>query len=694
MSASPGRDRRVSIYFNEYNLLMGSGGISYLPFVSGILSAYVKTNRVLEKAIKVNPFIFKPDSLESILGKYTAPDIACFSISMWNEQLSLSVAKRLRDLYPKILIIFGGSSCPHNPTSYMETHQFIDICVRAEGEEAFKKILERYVIEKCNRFYDIPNVAWRDSGVIIINTGSPEYDRSLDNYPSPYLTGEFDYLLNDDDHNYQAIVETNRGCPFLCTFCYWGRGGNNTKYRFRDISTVEAELDYLAKRRVKYIFNADSNFGMHKRDWDIAKKLVELKSTYGYPEKFRTCWGKNSSERIFKIASLLQYHDLDKGITLARQSNNPDVLLNIKRDNIKLEAYAELEKRFNRMQVPVYAELILGLPGETYESWIDGIDLMLDTGLNNQLFVYMAEVYPNTELGDSKYQEQFGITCTKIALHEIHCAPRQENWVTEFQHIVTSTRTMSNSDWEKMLVYSLVVLLLHSMKAGIYLLAVITRKFSITHRNLILALIESPEPSIRSIIDGFRDYGRSILSGGGRGIYRPEWSDVYLDPEEVALLELCENKNEFYSAVRRTWNPLLAGIDSKIIDDLFLFQSSLIPSESSDNLPEVTLELSTNVAEVAYKLFYSESVSITDIPTALRVFHENFSSKHEFTRRRVVWARKSGTILNETDLHRKLKEENRVSFNVSDYETEEDFKVTLFEGERKKFGKFIALQEI
>ena len=40
---------------------------------------------------------------------------------------------------------------------------------------------------------------------------------------------------------------------------------------------------------------------MHRRDLEIAKKLVDAKKKTGYPDKFRTCWGKNTSEQIFKM---------------------------------------------------------------------------------------------------------------------------------------------------------------------------------------------------------------------------------------------------------------------------------------------------------------------------------------------------------------------------------------------------------
>ena len=150
-----------------------------------------------------------------------------------------------------------------------------------------------------------------------------------------------------------------------------GKGGTTTKYRFHSLERVFKEIEWIAEKKIQYVFNADSNFGMHRRDIEIANKLVEVKKRTGYPDKFRTCWGKNTSEQIYKIASLLHLHGLEKGITLARQTNSKEALKAVKRDNIKLEAYSELEKKFNQLQIPVYAEMILGLPEETYKSWTD-----------------------------------------------------------------------------------------------------------------------------------------------------------------------------------------------------------------------------------------------------------------------------------------------------------------------------------
>ena len=47
---------KINVFFNEYNLLMGSGGVTYLPLVSGILSANAKKNAKIRNNFKFHKF--------------------------------------------------------------------------------------------------------------------------------------------------------------------------------------------------------------------------------------------------------------------------------------------------------------------------------------------------------------------------------------------------------------------------------------------------------------------------------------------------------------------------------------------------------------------------------------------------------------------------------------------------------------
>ena len=593
---------KFNVYFNEYNLLMGSGGVAYLPLVSGILCANAKKITKIKESFKFHKFIFHPDVPENILKKYSKeiPHIATFSISMWNEQLSLKVAKILKDKY-NTLIIFGGASCPHDPTKYFIKYPFIDIAIRAEGEDSFNDILLRYLNDQKN-FSKIANVAFRDQKTkkCIINYEKINFTKDLDIYPSPYLSGEFDYLLPEEKfHNYQVIIETNRGCPFLCTYCYWGKGGNTTKYRFHSLDRVFGEIDWIARKKIKYLFNADSNFGMHRRDLEIAEKLVESKNNTGYPEKFRTCWEKNTSEQIFKIANLLHTNDLTKGVTLARQTNSAKVLKNVKRDNIKLDVYTELEKKFNNFQIPVYAEMIMGLPGETYKSWTDGLGSLLNTNINNQIFVYQAEIYPNTELNEDSYRKKHGIKTAKIELQETHCTPKEQTWLKEYQEIVVETYSMTKKDWKKRNLFSIVLMVIHSFKVGFYIMNYLKNEMQISGKNFIEFICDNANkrqhPIIYSnFIKKIDNWCNGILAGKARSVYDSKYSDVYLDIEELIFLEISGEFGLFYDELKKLVQDLIAKQDYnlsteleknyKIINEIFMYQDLRMPRVSMKQL--------------------------------------------------------------------------------------------------------------
>ncbi len=95
--------------------------------------------------------------------------------------------------------------------------------------------------------------------------------------PSPYLTGIFDELIKENpEEKWLASWETNRGCPFSCTYCDWG-SATNSKVSRMHLDRVYAELDWFSKNKVEFIFCCDANFGMLPRDYDIALRAAENK---------------------------------------------------------------------------------------------------------------------------------------------------------------------------------------------------------------------------------------------------------------------------------------------------------------------------------------------------------------------------------------------------------------------------------
>ncbi len=596
-----------AVYFNEYNIRMGS--LSYLPLVSGLLRAHAETSEVIQREYTFKPFIYVNDAPLTILDRYDNPSVAAFSSFMWNEQLNHIVSKEIKTRWPKCLIVFGGPQVPHHPLEYMEERPWIDVCVRAEGEQTFTEILERFV--ESSDFSGIPGVTWRGGE----NKEERPFSRDLDMFPSPYLEGIFDDLVTQD--NFQAIIETNRGCPFHCTFCYWGRGGLSRKYKYYGLDRVYRELEWCATHEIKYIFNADSNFGMNKRDTEIADFLVDLKERTGFPDKFRTCYGKNTDEKIFAIGSLFHKHKLEKGITLARQSNDEQVLKNIKRGNISMDTYKNLQERFNHENIPIYSELILGLPGETVETWRNGIDELLRAGLKNQLFVYFCQVYPNTDLGDPEYQKEFGIVTKRVPLNEIHGTIHDEKWITEYEDIVIASNSMTVEDWRKMAVLSWVTMLMHSLKLGYFVMEWLHDEHGVPHIEFLEHLAKGQGNGLIGCeIAIFNTTLDDMLAGKGRGCVIEDCGNTYWDIEEASFIRCMRNPHDFY------WEDLYLQV-KMFMFDYWRKNGYGERSKIKRSLPEV--------------IEYQKS----RIPT-IEMFDGDVD---RWARETILWGRKSGTML-------------------------------------------------
>ncbi|MBY0429771.1 MAG: radical SAM protein, partial [Rhodospirillales bacterium] len=538
---------------------------------------------------------------------------------------------------------------------YFVEHPFVDVAVRAEGEEAMAAVLTRLL--EGHDLDGIPGLSWRTpEGEYRADHSERPFNRDLDLYPSPYLTGLYEEVMRvHPEMNFQAIIETNRGCPFHCTFCYWGKGGLSRKYRYHSIERVAAELKWMGEHEIRYVFNADSNFGMHRRDIEIANILVETKKTYGFPEKFRTCYGKNTDSKILKIGTLLHENSLEKGVTISYQSIDPQVQKNIKRDNIKLSSANELQRGFNNRDLPVYTELIVGLPGETWEGWIGGINSILQSGLKNQLFIYLCQVYPNTELGDPEYQKKFGIVTRRVRLNDIHGIIRPAEWVSEYEDIVIRTGSMSTEDWRRMLMVSWLTMTIHSLKLGFFVLAWLVDRFALKHSDFLLYLSEGrfphqQAPMLLAELRAFERKVESLLAGEGRGCELPEYGAIYWDVEEACFLRLSRDFDGFFEELGRVLRTFLdeRGIDcpEEELQEVVRYQRMRVPTPTPPIITQWSF--SRSFPEYFDHLFSSEPVALTGMPQVLEIDPIDFTAdRPRYARETILWGRKSGLLMNK-----------------------------------------------
>jgi radical SAM superfamily enzyme YgiQ (UPF0313 family) len=577
-----------AVYLHEFNVLMEN--TVYLPLVSGLLSSYSKSISSVARHYSFMPFIFTRKDISEILPVYKNPAVAAFSTSMWNEQLNLKLAEQIKIRFPDCLIVFGGPQVPYGSRSYFERNPFIDVIVKGYGEAVFSRILETFI--NTRDFSQIPNISWynKETKSIVHNgcVDAGEILPDINDIPSPYLGGEFEYLFKDAGvQKYQAIIETNRGCPYSCTYCYWGKGEANKKIILYGMKRVEAEINWCAEHKIEYVFNADANFGIVNRDIEIAEKLVQTKKKHGFPSKFRSCYTKNAENRVIEISALLRSEGLEKGITLSFQSLDAQVIKNVKRININLPRYKELITELTRGNVPIYTELILGLPGETYETWINGVNSIYESGFKGQLFIYPCEVYPNVEMNDPEYIQKFGIRTLKMKMTEAHGIPHKADDIFEYQNVIYGTNSMTTEDWRKMLKFSWLSMLFLGMKTAFFAVEYLCSRYHVKHSEFITFLLDKyPKQGSGSSMIGrelsFYDlHVDNMLRGEGRCVLLPEFGNIYWDLEEAGFLRIGKETDRFYDELRSEIIDFLASrkltADQNKLEEVILYQKSLMP---------------------------------------------------------------------------------------------------------------------
>jgi hypothetical protein len=291
--------------------------------------------------------------------------------------------------------VFGGPEPAIEDPELFKKEPFMDLVIKMEGEITFRRILEDHGTDYAHIQGLLIN-----SPTGLINTGDPKRINDLDDVPSPYLTGIFDRVMAENpDVIWNATLETNRGCPYQCTFCDWGSLTYNKVKKF-ELQRVYDELDWIGEH-CGFVTITDANFGMFvERDNMIVDKLIEVQKRWGKLSSFSMTWAKNQKNEVVDIVKKLieESPNFGQGLTVSVQSMDNDVLENIKRRNLDQHKIDEIFALCDKNNIPVYTELILGLPGETVESWKEAFWKIFRAGNHGGINILQCQLLENAEM--------------------------------------------------------------------------------------------------------------------------------------------------------------------------------------------------------------------------------------------------------------------------------------------------------
>ena len=432
----------------------------HFPLGIGFIASY--TLKILKDDVDISLHKL-PEELLQELPKFK-PDFLCFSSYNWNSKLSYTIASYAKKINPKIITIFGGPNFPVDNDSrykFLKERPFIDFYIKSDGEYAFVRLVKKLIdlgldVKKFKTdFSKLPNICYvKDEKYV---EGPYERVEDLMAVPSPYVMGLMDKFF---ELKLMPTIQTNRGCPYHCTFCADGHFSNRKIHRKSD-EYMREELEYIAKR-VKLsptLAFCDLNFGMYKQDIETAKIIRDIRKKYQWPDQMYGSTGKSQPERMAEVGNIINEGGLDiikMGSSL--QSVSPEVLKAINRKNLSFDELRVLHH--NNVESQNFTEFIIPLPGETKKSFMNGLGKIVDDVKFNNIAVHHLELLKGSQIETKDERLKHGLK-SKFRVFEACLGNYKfgDNIVpiAEIEEIAISTNTMSYEEYNDLRALTLLI---------------------------------------------------------------------------------------------------------------------------------------------------------------------------------------------------------------------------------------------
>ena len=650
-SAENMKNSKTNLYLFQFSFLYGNE--IYLPYSVGALWAYAHTFPEINKHIVKKNFVILREQPTDIVERLENPGIAAFSTYVWNFEMSVAVARLIKERYPNCFIIFGGPQIPDSIRleDFFERYPFIDVAVHGEGEVTFSEILLAHI--NGGDFKTIPGLTYHG-----FTTEMRTRVRDLNTFPSPYLTGVFDELLTLPYH-YQTVWETDRGCPYACTFCDWGSMTAQKMFQFDD-DRIYKEMELFAEMKISHVYMGNANFGIFPRDVEIARRIAEINEKHGgYPQKIRVNFAKNDAERVFEIAKIFNKQKMDKGITLSVQSMDPETLVTIKRSNLKFDTLSSFVKKYEEEGIDTVVEIIVGLPGETYKTFKDGIESLLGASAHNSLWIYRCTVLPNAPMNYTEYKKKHGIKTIRTPIELNHTVPGLDP-VQEYEETIWETATLPQADVIRTLVLAWAVQTFHALglleAVAIYANKLNNIKYTTFYERLIEYAEHNPKTSLGQEYLAIKDkIENAIKNGGSWESIVPEYNEQTWALEEASYLRFMLQLRTFFSEINGFLDFLQKSegftFDSETLSDFLKYQEAAIVRAENTGVTELKVGSSVHSFFRNAMMGHDEKLQKGNYLIKITDTHDFNGDKNRYATEIVFWGRRGGK-----SLHQKVEE--------------------------------------
>ena len=385
------------VSLNNYEV---NRGLLYLPLGLYYLRGYLMKHDLLRRAVSCkiktyNSSISNRELLRSILSERS--QIVGFSCWCWNILQILEVSHLVKKVDPSIKIILGGpqASSIKESEALLQSSEAIDIVAHGEGEITFTKLIQPLLTGEPS-LHDIEGISFREGLKIKRANRIPPF-ANLDDIPLDISSEEIQAF---DLNKTVFLLETQRGCPFKCKFCYYRKGYQ--RVRFFSAEKVKENIKFLLDNGVKRLYLADPTFNINlKRAKEILRFIVDQ-------EKEIILNTEIKAEFVDEEFGKLLFQAGTKFLDVGLQSINPRALEAMGR-NLNQETFEKGIQVLKGEKIVFQIQLILGLPGDNYEYFCKSLNYALHLVDNNWglIEVFPLELIPGSEFFDKSLE--FGI---------------------------------------------------------------------------------------------------------------------------------------------------------------------------------------------------------------------------------------------------------------------------------------------
>ncbi len=386
-----------------------------MPLAIGYMKAAIDADEILRDEFEAKIVNFRGattvgSAIAAIFGE-VVPDVLAISVFGWNFRESLVLSETFKQLNPAGLVVLGGTHVANQGERIFRLCPDVDVIVNGEGEQTLPELLRAWQAGEFPqpRGPEVAGISFRSPDGTVVTTKNRPGIADLSEIVSPFLSGAIPMTDEAGRFRYDvAIMETNRGCPYHCAFCYWG-GAIGQKFRNFPRERLLAEMEIFAHYKVHSVILCDSNFGMQAADEQFLEDVIKLRERTGYPRSIESSWTKNKSAIFYRIVQKMKAAGLHTSFTIALQTLDDTALRGMNRRNMKLNDWQALAQWLAAEGLDTYAEILWGAPGETTESFLRGYDeLSLHVP---RIAAYPLMLLPNTEYSDRR--ADFGLVTTR-----------------------------------------------------------------------------------------------------------------------------------------------------------------------------------------------------------------------------------------------------------------------------------------